>query len=121
LKIFKIFEAQFFFSNNRELHRVNGELLTCFYKLELSFSFFPFIEKLSLLFALPCPPVCKPEAVGRGIAIRAKVEQKRRVIFLYREKNEKLNSSLSKQVNISLCRQQFFLPRFKGNSTIFVL
>ena len=39
------------------------------------------------MFALPCPPVCKPEAVGRRIEIRAKVEQKRRVIFI--EKTEK--------------------------------
>ena len=46
------------------------------------------------------PSVCKPEAVGIGIAIKAKVEQKRRGIFLYREKNEKNNSSLSKWVNI---------------------
>ena len=26
---------------------------------------------------LPCPPVCKLEAIGQGIAIRADVEQKR--------------------------------------------
>ena len=36
----------------------------------------------TLLFALPCLPVCKLKAVGWGIAIRAKVEQKERVIFL---------------------------------------
>ena len=29
------------------------------------------------------PPVCKPEAVGWGIAIKAKVEQKGRMIFLF--------------------------------------
>ena len=33
------------------------------------------------MFAPPCPLVCKPEAIGRGITIRAKVEQKGRLIF----------------------------------------
>ena len=47
------------------------------------FSFFPLYKNDTLLFALPCPPVCNPEALGLGIAIRAKVEQKGRVIFLY--------------------------------------
>ena len=60
----------------------NGELITWFDKLELSVSFFPFIEKLSLLFAQMCLPVCKPEAAGGGIAIRAKVEQKRGLFFI---------------------------------------
>ena len=66
------------------------ELLTCFDKLELSFSYFPFIEKLSLLFAPLCLPVCKLKAVGQGIAIRAKVEQKRRAIFYIGKKFKKL-------------------------------
>ena len=38
----------------------NGELLTCFDKLELRFSFFPSIEKLSLLFALLCRQFASP-------------------------------------------------------------
>jgi hypothetical protein len=37
----------------------NGELLTYFDKVELSFSLFPFVEKLVLLFTLLCLPVCK--------------------------------------------------------------
>ena len=39
------------------------------------FSFLPLQKNYTLLLALPCQPVCKPEAVGKGIAIRAKVEQ----------------------------------------------
>ena len=50
------------------------------------FLLFSIIEKLY-------PPICsiaffKPEAIGQGIAIRAKVKQIGRVIFLYLEKNE---------------------------------
>jgi hypothetical protein len=36
---------------------------------------FSIYRKVITLFALPCPTVCKPEAIGRGIAIRAKVER----------------------------------------------
>ena len=54
----------------------------------LLFSFFPLYKNHTLLFSLPCSPVCKPEAVCQGIAIRAKVEQKGMVIFLYWEKNK---------------------------------
>ena len=52
--------------------------------LTLSFGFcfyFPlwlFFNFLISCLALPCPPVCKPEAVGRGIAIRAKEVQEGR-------------------------------------------
>ena len=66
--------------------KINGELYTWFDELEFCFLFFPLFKNYTLLFALPCGPVCKPEAVGWGIAIRAKVEQKGRVIFLYWEK-----------------------------------
>ena len=58
----------------------NGELCNWFDKLELSFFFFPLQKNYTLLFALPCPPVCKAEDVGRGIAIRAKEEQ----IFIFK-------------------------------------
>ena len=44
------------------------------------FSFFPLYKNYTLLFALQCPPVCKPEAIGRVIALRAKVVQKGRLI-----------------------------------------
>ena len=55
----------------------NGELCTWFDKLECSFIFFPFIEKLycACQFA-------SPKAVGQVIAIRAKVEQKGKMILL---------------------------------------
>ena len=33
--------------------------------------FFPFKEKLYPPVCSPCLPVCKPEGIGRGIAIRA--------------------------------------------------
>ena len=46
-----------------------------------------------LLFALPCPPVYKPWAVGRGIAIRAKVEQRGKVIFREPFKLSKMSNS----------------------------
>ena len=46
------------------------------------FPFFPLWKNYTLLFALPCSPVCKPEAVGQEIAIRAKVEEKGKMIFL---------------------------------------
>ena len=52
--------------------------------LTLSFGFcfyFPlwlFFNFLISCLALPCLPVCKPEAVGRGIAIRAEVVQEGR-------------------------------------------
>ena len=52
--------------------------------LTLSFGFcfyFPlwlFFNFLISCLALPCPPVCKLEAVGRRIAIRAKVVQEGR-------------------------------------------
>ena len=61
------------FQQKNYVHRVTGESCTWFDKLEYYFFFFPFIENYTLLFALSCPPVCKPEAVVRGIAIRAKV------------------------------------------------
>ena len=37
------------------------------------------------MFAVMCITVCKPEAKGQGIAIRAKVEQKGRLIILLME------------------------------------
>ena len=43
--------------------------------------FFPLKQIYILLFALPGLLFCKPEAVGRGILIRAKVEQIGRVFF----------------------------------------
>ena len=53
----------------------NGEFCTWFDKLEfLYFYFFPLYKNYTLLFALPCLPVCRPEAVGRGIETRAKVK-----------------------------------------------
>ena len=64
----------------------NGELCTWFDKLEFCSLFFPLKKKYTLLFALQCLPVCKPEALCRWIAIPAKVKQKGRVIFLYWEK-----------------------------------
>ena len=33
----------------------------------IKFLIFPFTEKLSHLFALPCLPVCKPKAVGQEL------------------------------------------------------
>ena len=59
------------------LTQYNGELCTWFDKLE--FYFFPLYKNYTLLFALLCRP------------IRAKVEQKGRVIFLYWKKNKKIN------------------------------
>ena len=50
------------------------------------FCFFLLNKNYTLLFALPCLPICEPEALGRSIAIRAKVEQKGREILLYLEK-----------------------------------
>ena len=72
-------------SNNSQLdpvtcgaeNSINGKLCTWLDKLEFLFSLFPFIKNHNLLFALACPPVCKPEASGQGIAIRTKVEQTR--------------------------------------------
>ena len=61
---------------------INGELCTWFDKLKLCFLFFYLKIHYSLLFALQCPPVYKPEALGPGIVIRAKVEQKGRVIII---------------------------------------
>ena len=41
------------------------------------------------MFALPRPSVCKPkpQAIGQGIALRAKVDQKGRVIFISVDRN----------------------------------
>ena len=43
------------------------------------------MEKLYPAVCSVVPAVCKPKAVGQGIAIWAKVEQKGRMIFLYWE------------------------------------
>ena len=45
------------------------------------FIYFPlwlFFNFLISYLSLPCPPVCKPEAIGREIALRAKVVQEGR-------------------------------------------
>ena len=63
------------FLSSRGFH---GDLCTWFDKLDI---FFPFIEKI-LAPVCSTVPDCKPEAVCHGIAIRAKVEQKGRVIYI---------------------------------------
>ena len=59
-------------------------------KMEFCFFVFPFIEKVYPPVCLQCPPACNPKAEGWGIAIRAKVEQKGGVIFLFWEKEKNL-------------------------------
>ena len=62
----------------------------------LVFYFFPLKKICTLLFALLCPPVCKPEAIGGGISVRVKVEQKERGIFskVYLPANHKLHHTI---------------------------
>ena len=67
----------------------NEKLCTWFDKLKLCFLFLSFKKNYPFLLALPCLPVCKPMAVGPGVAIRAKVKKKVRIIFLYWEKGGK--------------------------------
>ena len=58
----------------RSVSKLNGELCICLERLEILFFFFLVIDKLCgpVCFTVPA---CKPKAAGRGIAIRAKVEQ----------------------------------------------
>ena len=52
----------------RYLSTINGELCTWFDKMEFIFSLY---RKIIHSCSLSSPQVCKPEAVGRGSAIRA--------------------------------------------------
>ena len=79
---------------------LHSELCTWFDNLEFCFLFFRLYKNYTLLFALSCLPVCKPQAVGRGIAIRAKVEQKGRVIFTI--SSELVNLSLHLELELWL-------------------
>ena len=78
------------------------------------------MEKLYSSVCSSVPPVCKPEAVGRGISIRAKVEQKVRMICLCRDKKQ-LKSSCSKQVHISLSVTLIDVQTFEGDNKTLVL
>ena len=63
------------------LETYNKELCTWFDKVE--FSFFPYYKNNNLFFALLCTQVCKPDAVGRGIATRTKVEEIEKMTFVF--------------------------------------
>ena len=54
----------------------NGELCICFDWLDFQMLLFPILEIL-LSHVCSTVPDCKPKAVGQGIAMRAKDEQKR--------------------------------------------
>ena len=84
-----LWQKWFYQAKSKNFRQKNG----CFRRLnippwfdKLEFSFFPFIKNISSCLLYPALPVCKPEAVSWGIAIRAKVEQKGRVIFLFGKK-----------------------------------
>ena len=76
--------------------------------LTLSFGFcyyfllWLFFNFLISCLALPCPPVCKPEAVGLGIA--------------QREINDKNFFGLANRLSLSL--SHYFFPLFEGNGGI---
>ena len=89
------------------------------------FSFFPLYKNCTLLFgaplfALPCLWVCNPEAVGQGIAIRAKVEQKGRVIFMYWEKIKINIPACQSRYTFSMCHDfQLFIKTHKLSLSLF--
>ena len=76
-KVHNFFDHNFHF----KMESCAAGLKTCIF-----FSFFPFYKNYTILFALASQPFGKPQAIGQWIAMRAKVEQKGRVIFLYWEK-----------------------------------
>ena len=74
---------QYLAKNKSIIQKHKWRVVHLVWKAEIYFfNFFSLYKNYTLLFALPCQSVWKPEAIGRGIAIRAKVEQKGRVIFL---------------------------------------
>ena len=68
------------------------KVVNLLWQVGIEFLIFSFIEKLSLLFALPCLPVCNADAVGWWIVIRVKVEQNGRW-FLILGKTKKITSA----------------------------
>ena len=95
----------------------NGKLCTWFDKLECSFFFFLFIEKLYPPVSSTLPASWKAKAIGRGIEVRAKVEQKGRLNFLYLSNSFSLSPLLCTEA-LSQLSLSLSPPSFEGNRVI---